>query len=72
MRAVQPQGHLQIGADSPLDADHGEGHTTIGEALQCCVPDPLRWLQQGLHRGDHPEIGDKAQGTSGGTDKGND
>ena len=47
--------------------DHGEGHTTIGEALQYCVPDPLWWLQQGLHRGDHPETGDKAQGTPRGT-----
>ena len=72
MWTVQPQGYLQIWADSPLDADQGEGLTTIGEALQCCVPDPLWWLKQGLHRGDHPETGDKAQGISRGTKKGND
>ena len=69
---VQPRCCFQIWVDSTLDADQGEGHATIGEALHCCVPDPLQWLQQDLHRGDHLETGDKAQGASEGTEKGND
>ena len=72
MSTVQPQGCFQIWADSLLDADQGKGHSTIGEALQCCAPDPLQWMQQGLHRGDHPEAGNKTQRASGGTEKGND
>ena len=69
---VQPQGCFQIRANSPLDADQGKGHTTIGEALQCCVPHPLQWMQQGLHRGDHLDVGNEAQGASGDTEKEND
>ena len=72
MLTVQPQGCFQIWADCPLNADQGKVHITIGEALQCCVLDPLQWMQQGIHWRDHPEVGNKDQGASRGTEKGND